>query len=143
MDFRHPFLKYSLLVLLGMLLLFGGYIYGKQGVSRNVVDEDCHRTLSLLDQTLDCEKIENIQTRVASIEADVIALIEKAKSEKKVSRVGVFYRDLSTRRWFGVNADAEFYPASLAKLPLAMTYYKVSDLELAIFVQQKEDKNLK
>jgi beta-lactamase class A len=124
-------------VIFGLLLVWGGYAYGAREIGgERERTEGCHRTFNLLDQNLDCEKIEDVSGRIPSIETDVTKFIEQAKAEKKIHRVGVFYRDLSTRRWFGVNADSEFYPASLAKLPLAVAYYKVGDLELSIFDQQ-------
>ncbi len=131
------FASSTALVALGIVLLLGGYFYGKShAIDDTHSASDCHRTFSLLDQRLECEKIEDVSTRIQATEADINTFVEKAKNDGVISRAGVFYRDLSTRRWFGINADAEFYPASLAKLPLAMTYYKVSDLELAIFDQQ-------
>jgi beta-lactamase class A len=37
------------------------------------------------------------------------------------------------RRWFGVNDIDKFYPASLIKLPIAVMYYKIAELEPEIF----------
>ncbi len=115
-----------------------GYFFGKNSVVFGHVHKmtECHRMFELLAPDLDCEKTEDVKTRIAKLETDVGSLIERAQKEKQVTRVGVLYRDLNTRRWIGINADATFYPASLAKLPLAITYYKVSDLELTIFDQQ-------
>ena len=135
---RHLLLFVLVTLLFSVLFASAGYLYGKRSIGISHIHKitDCHRSFELLDPTLDCEKIEDAQARIDNLEKEVSDLVERVKTEKGASRVAVFYRDLSTRRWFGVNADAEFYPASLAKLPLAITYYKVSDLELAIFDQQ-------
>jgi beta-lactamase class A len=131
---EHKVLSSAILCVLLVVAFWAGGL--EKGVS---IDDhrtsECHRTYNLLDQTLDCEKVEDAQTRTENLEKDVNIFIEAAKKEQKINRAAVFYRDLSTRRWFGVNADSEFYPASLAKLPLALTYYKVSDLEPGIFEQ--------
>lgn len=38
--------------------------------------------------------------------------------------VSVYYRDLNTGHWFGINQDETFIPASLFKVPLMITYLK-------------------
>jgi len=135
--FKHRYVVGTGLTILLCLLVFGAYFYGRGGGNGHIHEMTaCHRIYDLLDLSLDCEKVEDSKGRISNLEAAVTDFISQSQSEKKASRVAVFYRDLSTRQWFSVNADSEFYPASLAKLPLAIAYYKVSDLELSIFDQQ-------
>lgn len=133
---NRPIQTSIILVLLMGSMFYGGFQFRDvNGQLDDHKETGCHRTYNLLDRSLDCEKIEDALTRTQALEKDVTDFIDASKADQKVTRVAVFYRDLTTRRWFGVNADVEFYPASLAKLPLAMAYYKVSDLETAIFEQ--------
>ncbi len=122
-----------------LLLVVGAWQWGVYSERNSAVTHhqftECHRTYNLLDKTLDCERVDDAVTRISGLEQDVGDIIDKKVQEKIVSRVGVFYRDLTTRRWFGINADAEFYPASLAKLPLGITYFKVADLEPQVLDQ--------
>lgn len=135
---RHPFFGRLLTYLFIVLLILGGYLYGKErGATINTrAVQACHTSLNLLDQSLDCEKVEDAKLKVTTLETEINDEINRARDEHHISRAAVFYRDLTTRRWFGVNADAEFYPASLAKLPLAMVYFKAADIEPTIFDQE-------
>ncbi|MFH0905422.1 MAG: serine hydrolase [bacterium] len=50
----------------------------------------------------------------------------------RVSAVAVYFRDLQTGQWTGVNEDAQFYPASLLKLPVALALYKEAETDAAL-----------
>lgn len=51
-------------------------------------------------------------------------VIDNYVSRKKVTTVSVYYRDLNTGQWFGINQDETFIPASLFKVPIMITYLK-------------------
>lgn len=136
------FTRYSLggrtiLIIGAILLVLAGYLYGKETTVKSFFGSTaCHQKYNLLDQSIDCEKNEDAQMKILSLEERINAYVERSKIETRVSRAGIFYRDLTTRRWFSINADAEFYPASLAKLPLAITYHKLADLKTGLFDQK-------
>lgn len=64
--------------------------------------------------------------------------IEKKKSEGKASVVSVWFRDLEFGPTFGLNERVDFIPASLLKLPLAMTFYQIAEDDPAILNQTIE-----
>lgn len=68
------------------------------------------------------QKLSLLQTR---LESQVTALEEK----EGVTRIAVFSRDLTSRRFAEVNSDQVFYLASLLKVPLAIAYYKYAEVE--------------
>lgn len=49
--------------------------------------------------------------------------------------VSVYYRDLSNGPWFGENEDTTFAPQSLLKLPVAISYMKMSEEDPTILQQ--------
>lgn len=51
----------------------------------------------------------------------------------KATRVSVFVRDLVTQQWAATNENEVYAPASLMKLPLLITYYKIAELDQSIF----------
>lgn len=57
----------------------------------------------------------------------VTALIENEKSQGHTSRVSVYYRDLDAGRWFGINENDKYSPASLFKVPIMIAYYKLAE----------------
>lgn len=43
------------------------------------------------------------------------------------SKIGFYFRDLNGARWFGINENEQFSPASLLKVPLMIAYYKFAE----------------
>jgi beta-lactamase class A len=41
-----------------------------------------------------------------------------------VETVSVYYRDLNSGKWFGINENEQYSPASLLKVPVMIAYYK-------------------
>jgi len=78
---------------------------------------------------------------------DLAALIKTSLQNQSASRISVYYRDLNSGRWTGVNQDDKYIPASLVKVPLLMTYYKMADsdpkiLDKKLLFQSDQDENL-
>lgn len=59
-------------------------------------------------------------------------LIKKYKKEGLVSS-GIYYRDLNSAVWFGLNENEEFVPASLLKMTFALAAYKQNESDPAFF----------
>jgi beta-lactamase class A len=118
------------------LVCFGaGYLVSHTLAGEDVVKSECHHDFALLDPALDCDRVVEKSGKIFELEKKVRTYIADEKQSGRMSRASVFFRDLETRRWFGVNADDEYYPASLAKLPLAIAYYKVSEITPSIWEQ--------
>lgn len=65
----------------------------------------------------------------------------KKQVEEEVKRnsdveIGFYFNDLSNAGWFGVNEDEKFIPASLLKLPMLVSYYKLRESEPDLFEKQ-------
>ncbi len=98
-----------------------------------------------INPTLDCGEIDQNISRIRNIDIQVRKIIEEEKEQKNITRASVFYRDLNTRRWFGVDDTADFYGASLLKLPLSIIYFKFAEIAPDVLNQKltlpKEDRN--
>lgn len=66
------------------------------------------------------------------IQFSVMAEIDKYPDVK----IGYYYNDLSNAGWMGVNAEESFIPASLLKLPMLISYYKIRESEPDLFEKQ-------
>ncbi len=53
--------------------------------------------------------------------------ISKNLKEKNITEASVYFRDLANGPWIGINEDKKFTPASLLKVPIAITYYKIAE----------------
>ena len=65
----------------------------------------------------------------------------------KITSASVYYRDLNTGHWFGINQDETYAPASLFKVPLMIAYLKSTErqpylLSKNIFNDLTKDENL-
>jgi beta-lactamase class A len=81
-----------------------------------------------INPLLDCENYQSSNLRgLSSLKENINQYIAKAKQDKKVSHVSVYYRDLNNGPWIGINEFEYFTPASLLKLPIVMAVYKKAE----------------
>ena len=59
-------------------------------------------------------------------------IVDTKTSNDDASVIAIYYRDLNTGRWFGINQDETFVPASLFKVPLLIAYLKDADKKQSI-----------
>ncbi len=88
-----------------------------------------------INHTIDCTIINDELSRTKALDTTVQWIISEEKNVEHITTASVFYRDLTTRRWFGINETENFYAASLLKLPLAMIYYKIAEIDPNILDQ--------
>ncbi len=55
-----------------------------------------------------------------------------ATNSGKVSSAGIYFRELQGGRWFGINENAKFSPASLLKVPIMIAYLKSAEKQSKI-----------
>ncbi len=99
-----------------------------------------HKTANLIDcsayplinKTIDCAVIDAEYSRTKDLDSEIQKIIAEEKKAGTITRASVFYRDLNTRQWFGINESADFYAASLLKLPLSIIYFKLSEIDDSI-----------
>jgi beta-lactamase class A len=69
-------------------------------------------------------------------ERQLKTLVQDIISERNDIKTGVFFLNLNNSGWFSVNASDTFIPASLLKLPMLMSYYKLHETEKDLFEQR-------
>ncbi len=97
---------------------------------------DCNKTFPFLNDEIDCQNFDDVANQVENLHSDIAKTIDGEKANGHIIRASVFYRDLNTKRWFGINDMDDYYPASLLKLPVALIYYKIAELQPGIFDEQ-------
>jgi beta-lactamase class A len=63
-------------------------------------------------------------------------IIDSSTKAGNISYASVYFRDLNNGPWFGINESDKFFPASLLKLPLAMSFYDKSEEDTALLSRQ-------
>lgn len=61
------------------------------------------------------------------IERDIKEFIAGREREGEVKTVSAYFRLLNSGRWFAVNKDERYSPASLLKVPIMMSYFKQAE----------------
>ena len=64
------------------------------------------------------------------------SVIQQAKSNNQATRISVYFKDQATSHWTGINETDTFAPASLIKIPMMITYFKVAESDPAILSKQ-------
>lgn len=69
-------------------------------------------------------------------ERNLKSLVQDVVSENPSIKTSVFFLNLDNSGWFSVNGTDTFIPASLLKLPMLISYYKLHENEKDLFEQQ-------
>lgn len=91
----------------------------------------------LTNQLLECAELPeglSIGNRI-DLEKEIQEKIDALQAKGVLKEGAVYYRDLNNGPWFGINEEALYYPASLLKVPLAMSFYWRSEAESGILTQ--------
>lgn len=96
---------------------FGSYINS---------DRFCEENFPHINYNLACdEKPAVSKAAYFTFESELEKYLAEEKVKGNLSEAAVFFRDLLLGPTFGINEERRFISASLLKLPLAMTYYKL------------------
>lgn len=83
----------------------------------------------------------------SDIKSDIVSYLVKEKKEGSLYDYSFYFRDLGTGLWFGAHEDADFSPASLFKLPVAIAVYKQAESDsaflkkLVVYTKELDDMN--
>lgn len=61
------------------------------------------------------------------IKDDIVSYLQQEKKNNNLYGYSFYFRDIGTGLWFGDNENANFFPASLFKLPVAIAVYKEAE----------------
>jgi beta-lactamase class A len=92
--------------------------------------------LALINPLLSCNVSENKEfAEYTPLEKEINTVVAHTDPSGK-SSVSVYYRDLESGRWFGVNEDALYSPASLLKVPMMIAYFKEAESNPAVLSKE-------
>ena len=63
-------------------------------------------------------------------------IVDNKIQQTRAKKISVYFRDLDTGRWAGVNENDLYAPASMYKVPIMIAYYKLAEIHPEI-LQQK------
>ncbi len=124
-------------VLTGVL----GFVWGEmEQTPRGIASPLCAERYELLNPSVICNLTDEGIDRVHDAEDKTKLLIQKSIASGRISKGSVFYRNLETKSWFAIKDTENFWPGSLLKVPLAVAYFKLSEVDPNVFTQTFEYK---
>ena len=115
-----------------LIFIFGcglGYFIGvhKNDSSDDLEERRLIGGYKFISPLLECTDELSRTTTTQEVKDAVVAYVESAVKNQKVSNVAIYYRDLNNGPWFGYNERDIFSPASLVKVPLMILYLKEAE----------------
>ncbi|KND48686.1 MAG: b-lactamase [Parcubacteria bacterium C7867-005] len=121
-----------------VVILFSiGFLSGR-GVSKDFGDRNkpCLSNLEFINPNPGCELFEQKLSQMSALQKRLDLEIEAYLSSGRAERISAFARDLSSLRYVGVNDADTFFMASLLKVPLAIAYFRLSEITPDILDQK-------
>ena len=129
-------LLFLIVFLVGLFLGSKGFIFKNNSASDDV-PTDCKTKYSLLNSFIACDLSEEKNLEMVKIlDSEINELINSSIKDKKATKISVFFRDLTSKKWIGINQNENYAPASLLKLPLLITYFKLKEIQPDIFSEK-------
>ena len=120
-------LKQALFLVLGILIGVGICHYGNK-VSVEEHSDLRSGVVGWVNPLLECNpSIREGAPQIRTLKGAVDNYINPHLEKKKNVSVSVYYKDLNSGAWFGVNNELLFAVASLSKVPLIAKIYKLSE----------------
>jgi len=123
-------------IVIGAIIFFITGIYGGLFIFQKQ-KSSCQSQYSFLNIDVVCGSPDIISKKeYTETRAEIIKFIEAQKATGTISNASVFFRDLKRGPNFGVNELADFAPASLLKLPLALVFLSSAENQPAVLTHK-------
>ncbi len=98
---------------------------------------DCDKKYANVNKNMACSEREYVidKKEYTEVKTRMLDYLEEKKQTQKLDRISVFFRDLVNGPIMGIDEQANFIPASLMKLPIAIIYHSLSEQRPSIFNQ--------
>lgn len=125
---------YSLGIVAAFLLGFlAASLWPQSGNPSQLAIREYDRRYEYIRPLLICQISEQEEAgEFNSLEFKIHQIIDSAKKTGKIQNASVYFRDLTSGRWMGVNETETYAPASLLKVPIMMAYFKESKDDSAV-----------
>jgi len=140
--------KYKTIIILSSTFIFG-MVLGAMGLRiYNTSQEKTHVFSSILHDVntgeftnpiLDCEFFQNDEfTSFKRMEYKIKDITEDEKKKNNATGISVYFRDMNSGAWVGIDEKESFSPASLLKVPIMMVYYKLTEKDPTLLSKEVE-----
>lgn len=71
-----------------------------------------------------------------ALELQLQNIVNEGKNNGTLAAAAIYYRDLETGIWVGINENTQFSPGKLLDIPLMITYFKLAEADPTILDQE-------
>jgi beta-lactamase class A len=101
-------------------------------IEQKRLQENCAKEFQFTNQSLGCAEYEESISSMKSLDQELNDATKRYVKDGRATSVSVWVRDLKTRQWAASNEFERYTPASLMKVPIMITYYKLAEIEPTI-----------
>jgi beta-lactamase class A len=123
---RAKIMNFKFMLLVSIIL--GTSLFSSHGFCADEAVSQEKENIGLINPLLRYMKFKELR----SFRGQLAELIEKKKGQGLVQEASVYFRSLTVGIWIGVNEREAFCPASILKIPVMMTYFKMAEKDPAI-----------
>lgn len=96
-----------------------------------------NRDYAMINPLLFCGVSENKEfTEFKPLEENIEKIVKEEIANNNATNISVYYRVMDSGRWFGINENEQYSPASLLKVPLMIAYLKEAESNPDILSRQ-------
>lgn len=117
-----------------LFFLFGSGVIGYQLAGRareadiGKNSQEKHQSgYRFINPLLECEAPASFKGPIADLRAVLSDRASLFIDQNKINEVSIYFRDLNSGDWVGINDEAKFSPASLMKVPILIAYLKLAE----------------
>lgn len=105
----------------------------KLATQKNFSENRLKSHYKFVNPLLECDTYGVSQdTNLDHLKNKVTKTIDNKVEQHQIDFASVYYRDMNNGPWFGISEREKFSPASLIKVPIMMTYYKLAETDKTI-----------
>lgn len=128
--------KYSLVVIVSALI---GYLLGHHTLLTPATFQEPHLkelrkgSTGLVNPLLECDpNLANSPPKLKPLRDKLTTLLQTKTKLNGQDTFSIYYKDLNSGEWFGINQDLYFAAASLSKVPIMVEIFKLAEQDPSI-----------
>ncbi len=102
-----------------------------KAVDKAVGEVSCTQVRSggyeFINPLLECESVNAATVELIPFQDKILQIRNDALKQSEAENVAIYFRDLNNGPWYGVDETRTFTPASLFKLPIAVSIFKAAE----------------
>ncbi len=124
-----PWAKLQSLLLFILVLTVSYLLFDKFSSEHDhELHERCLKEAQFVDSNIACLGNHTIsKVGYEDLRHQILTYVQQEKEKEGLYDIAIYFRDFQNGPVFGVNELNDFSPASLLKIPLAITYYKIAE----------------